>query len=113
MTSEAWIDTVRVARDMGHGLRDLLPRWARSVADAPYSLVEHISFALTVLRWRENLDEHEIPPRKIWQDGDALRAWFDRVRDDRKREMRGESPDRSQEIEDPVQNEAARGLLVG
>jgi hypothetical protein len=101
MTSEAFIETVRVARDLGHGIRDLLPPWAHSIADAPYSLVSNISFALTVLRWRENLDDH------------ALKAWFETVKSNRRREMRGEDPDRSQDIEDPVENAAARGLLVG
>jgi hypothetical protein len=113
MTSEAFIETVRVARDLGHGIRDLLPPWAHSIADAPYSLVSNISFALTVLRWRENLDDHEVPPKRIWLNGDALKAWFETVKSNRRREMRGEDPDRSQDIEDPVENAAARGLLVG
>jgi hypothetical protein len=104
---------VRVARDMGDGLKGLLPSWARSAADAPYSLIEHVSFALTVIGWRESLDSHELPPRRIWQDPEELKAWFDRVKSDRRREMRGESTDRSREIDDPVQNEAARSLLVG
>lgn len=113
MTSDAFIEAVRVARDTGSGLAGLLPKWARSVVDAPYSLIEHISFALTVLKWRENLDEGEMPPRRIWFEADALREWFDGVEADRRRKMRGEGGDRSQEIEDPVQNEAARGLLIG
>lgn len=113
MMSEAFIDAVRVARDTADGLKGLLPSWAQSVVDAPYSLVEHVAFALTVLGWRENLDTHELPPRRIWRDTDELKAWFERVKSDRRREMRGETTDRSREIEDPVQNEAARSLLVG
>jgi hypothetical protein len=113
MMSEAFISVVQVARDTGEGLRDLLPSWARSVADAPYTLIEHISFALTVLRWRENLDEKEMPPRRIWRNPEALSEWFEAVRADRKRNIERGSSDRSQEIEDPVENEAAKGLLVG
>jgi hypothetical protein len=113
MMSEAFIQIVQTARDMGEGMASLLPSWARSISDAPYLLIDHISFALTVTRWRETLDDHEIPPRRIWRDSDALKEWFEHVRADRKREMQGGSSDRSQEIEDPVQNEAARSLLVG
>lgn len=113
MTSEAFISVVQVARDTGAGLAGLLPSWARSVADAPYSLVEHIAFALTVIRWRENLDENEMPPRRIWRNPEALTEWFEAVRANRKRDMERGGSDRSQEIEDPVQNDAAKGLLVG
>lgn len=113
MMSEAFIEIVSVARDMGAGLAGLLPSWAHSIADAPYSLIDHVAFALTVIRWRENLDDKEMPPRRIWRNPEALTEWFERVKDDRKREMQGGSSDRSQEIEDPVENDAARSLLVG
>lgn len=112
MMSEAFIEIVQVARDCGQGLASLLPSWCHSIADAPYTLIDNIAFALTVLRWRENLEEHEMPPRRTWRNPEQLKDWFAAVKRNRKREMEGDSSDGSR-IEDPVQNEAARSLLVG
>lgn len=53
----------------------------------------------------EELPEDEQPPRRIWRDADKLSAHFDAVR-----AKRG---DVSGDIDDPVQNQAARDLIVG
>lgn len=63
----------------------------------------------------DELPKDERPPKRIWLDGDSLREWFADV--ERKREAKwsgGSSKggwDKS--IEDPVENEAAKGLIVG
>lgn len=59
-----------------------------------------------VVGWDELTDE-ERPPKHIWTDGSKLRAWFDDIKDKRRRD------DRSAEIEDPVQNELAEDLRRG
>lgn len=46
---------------------------------APHSFVGAIRSAMVFLSWQENLPREEIPPRKIWLDGEALEAWFERV----------------------------------
>lgn len=64
--------------------------------------------ALVFLSWDE-LPNDERPPRTIWRNGDKLKEWFDDVKEKREREM---DPKRNN-IEDPVDNEAAKGLIVG
>lgn len=61
--------------------------------------------ALVYLSFDE-LPKDERPPKRIWTDGEALKAWFDRVEQDRERKAQGK------EIEDPVDNAAAAGLIV-
>lgn len=109
MTDEAWIGTVRLARDLGN-VATLLPRHVRSLHDLPYRLFEAIQMALMVCGWQDNLDEKEQPPKAIWLNSKKLREWMQNVRLNRKREMEGKG---SADIEDPVDNEAARGLIVG
>lgn len=55
--------------------------------------------------WDE-LEEDERPPKHIWTDGRKMHQWFRDVRSQRKSEG-------SDDIEDPVENEAAKGLIVG
>jgi hypothetical protein len=57
----------------------------------------------------DELEEDEQPPRRIWLDHERLSAWFKAVRKRRKEKYGG----KASEIDDPVQNEAARSLLVG
>jgi hypothetical protein len=44
----------------------------------------------------------------MWRDGPALKEWFDAVKAKRERDM----DPRNTDIEDPVDNEAARSLVV-
>ena len=67
---------------------------------------------LQFISWMENLDEDELPPRSIWFNERELRHHFDRVTKARK-EKYGNKDETAGEIEDPVQNEAARSLIVG
>lgn len=54
----------------------------------------------------EELPKDERPPKNIWLDGKKLEEWFKAVDDKRKREMEGKG------IDDPVENDAAKSLLV-
>lgn len=60
----------------------------------------------------DELDRDERPPRRIWLDAERLGEWFKEVERKRKAKYGGKGgEDRS--IEDPVDNEAARSLIVG
>lgn len=109
MTDEAWIGTVRIARDLGN-VATLLPPFVRTLHDLPYRLFEAIQMALMVCGWQDNLEEKEQPPKSIWLNARKLRDHMENVRRNRKREMEGKG---SHDIEDPVDNEAARDLIVG
>lgn len=107
MRDEAWVDTVRLARDFGT-VSELFPRWCTDLRDLPYPLFEAITSACVVLSWDELL-EHERPPERMWDSGDQLKEWFEQVKRNREAEAKGEK----RAIEDPVENDAAKGLLVG
>jgi hypothetical protein len=97
---------VRIARDFGT-VDELLPDGIDDVRDTPHVLFEAIRTALVFLSFDE-LPRNERPPKRIWLDGDALSEWFKQVERDRERSVRGDK-----HIEDPVENEAARSLIVG
>ena len=106
-----WLDTLRIAKEHGT-LHDLLPPGVQGLLDCPHPLFDAIRFGHIFLSFDE-LPEDERPPKRIWLDGDALREWFAEVK--RKRDAKyGADPggwDKS--IEDPVDNAAAQGLIVG
>jgi hypothetical protein len=78
------------------------------VRDCPHTLFTAIRVALMVISFDE-LPEDERPARRIWLDNDRLEAWFKEVKRRRDEKYGG----KSREIEDPVQNDAARALIVG
>lgn len=110
MTDEAWIDTVRLARDMGT-VSQLLPDWVSDVMDAPWVLFDAIRHALIFLSFEE-LPQEDQPPRRIWLDGERLRSWFQQVKRRRDERMRG-SGDSSYETGEMEENDAARQLVAG
>lgn len=55
-----------------------------------------------MLSWWENHTKEEIPPEHIWEDNEALKEWWDRIR-----EKRG-LPAGDEESEEMVENELAR-----
>lgn len=98
---------MRIARDFGT-VSELLPEGVADVRDMPHTLFDNVRLALHFLSWEE-LPPEDQPPRRIWLDDELLTAWFEEVKRRREDERKGESRD----IDDPVQNEAAKGLLVG
>jgi len=103
------VDTVRIARDFGT-VAELLPDGITDVRDLPHTIFAAIRAALIFLTFEE-LPEDERPPKRLWNDGDQLKAWFDEVK--RRRDERYGGRSSPGEIEDPVQNDAAKSLLVG
>lgn len=96
---------MRIARDFG-SVSELLPDGIADLRDCPYVLFDAIRHATVVLSWQENLPDKERPPKRIWQDGEALKEWFARLDKEREREREGKK------IDDPVDNPAAAGLIV-
>lgn len=103
------MDTVRVARDFGT-VSELLPDGFDDLRDLPHVFFEALRTAVLILSFDE-LPREERPPRRIWLDGEGLAAWFKDV--ERKRDEKYSGSDRPGRIEDPVENQAARSLIVG
>lgn len=85
-----------------------MPAGITGLRDLPYTVFDAIHRA-TMFLGLEEMDDDERPPREIWHRGDKLRAWMDDVRARRARTATGADRD----IEDPVDNDAAKGLVVG
>jgi hypothetical protein len=109
VTDDVWLDTVRIARDLGT-VQDLLPEGITNLADCPYNIHDAITKALLFLSFSEELEEKERPPKRIWLDPPRLKKWFEEVK--LKREEKW-GVDGKKEIEDPVENPAAKHLIVG
>jgi hypothetical protein len=103
------VDTVRIARDFGT-VAELLPAGIDDARDIPHVLFRAIRNALVFLSFDE-LPDDERPPQRIWNDDDALKAWFDEVKRRRDEKYGGEKAGPGP-IEDPVENAAAKSLLV-
>ena len=105
MSDEAWIDTVRLARDMGD-VSQLLPAGIATVRDIPKHLLDAIRSAMFYLSF-ENLEDEDRPPHEIWNSNVKLRGWFKEIKERHERKARG-----VEDIDDPVQNSAADMLIV-
>jgi hypothetical protein len=99
---------VRLARDFGT-VSELYPEGVDDLTDLPHGLFELVRHAMVVLSFDE-LPEDERPAKRIWLDPKKLKDHFAWVRRKREREMKG---DRSDDVDDTVENEAAKGLIVG
>lgn len=98
-----------MARDFG-GISELYPPGITDLRDIPAIWFDAIRKALTYISWQENLEEDEVPKRAIWQEPDKLTDHFNWVKQKRKEkfDIKGGG-----EIENPVENEAAKALVVG
>jgi hypothetical protein len=85
---EAWLTTVRIARDCGD-ISSLFPVGITRLWDLPYTIMHAIRLALVYLSW-EQLPKEEQPPKKIWLDNDRLESWFAEVTRNRESKARGE-----------------------
>lgn len=81
------------------------------MADLPYTVHDAISKGIMFTGFDE-LPSEEQPPKSIWLDQDRLQEWFDAVRKRRDEKYGTDSAEKGQ-IEDPVDNAAAKGLIVG
>lgn len=107
---DAFVDTVRIARDFGT-VSELLPDGFSDLRDVPHAFFEALRTAVLVISFDE-LPKDERPPKRMWLDGEKLTAWFKLI-EKRRDEKYGGGAKGPGPIEDPVDNEAARSLLVG
>jgi len=82
----------------------------QNVKDLPWRWFEAIRLAMYFIGFDE-LPDDERPPRRIWLDSEQLQSWFTQVKADRDRKYGTDS--KTGAIEDPKENAAARGLVVG
>lgn len=94
---------------MAGDISSLFPPGITHMADLPATLHDAISKGLAFVGFDE-LPSDERPPRKIWLDSERMEEWFDAV-EKRRKEKYGD--DKDKDIEDPVENAAAQGLIVG
>lgn len=85
----------------------LFPPGITDLRELPAYAFDAITYTMTFLSFRE-LPRDEQPDRSIWLDSKALKEHFDAVE---RRRKEGMSPETT--IEEPVSNEAAKGLIVG
>lgn len=108
LTDDAWLDTVRIARDFGT-VSELYPPGITDLRELPSHWFDAIRQAIVFLGFEE-LEKEERPPKSIWLDKDKLSAHFGRVEELRKEKY---DVDGGGEIEEPVENDAARALIAG
>lgn len=89
----------------------LFPEGINTLADLPHTIHDAIVVGLQFLRFQE-MDPEEAPPRSIWLDQDKLTAHFKAVEKRREEKYGTDKDGNSKEIEDPVQNDAARLLMA-
>lgn len=89
----------------------LFPEGVHTLADLPAQLHEAIVVGLQFLRFQE-MDPDESPPRSIWLDQKKLESHFAMVQKKREEKYSYDKDGKSKEIEDPVENDAARLLLA-
>jgi hypothetical protein len=70
----------------------VLPAGIDHIVDAPHTLHEAIVMGLRWLRFEE-LPHDEIPPKRIWLDGDRMRDWWAKVERAREDKYKGGSGD--------------------
>jgi hypothetical protein len=99
---------VRIARDFGT-IRELFPPGVTDMRELPHPWFDAIRRALHFLSFEE-LEPDERPPKSIWLDADRLAEHFQWVEQRRKDKWGG---DGTQTIEDPVENPAAKAMVVG
>jgi hypothetical protein len=105
MVDEAWLGTVRLARDIGD-ISSLFPPGVTSVTDLPFTLYEAMRAALYFLSFETVPDPEDRPPKHIWLDGDRLTQWWNEVADRRQQRAKGDVA-----FGDMPQNEALKDMF--
>lgn len=88
----------------------LFPPGVEDIRELPAPYFEAIRTTFIYLGFEE-MPEEDRPPQRIWQDAEALKEHFEQVKLRRKQ---GTDPNSKIEgpIEEPVQNEAAKNLII-
>ncbi len=78
-----------MVRDLGDW-REAWPDGIETASDLPWTFIDAWSFASRIMSWYENLDDDEMPPRRIWQDQRMLAKHFEQLKAKRKAKYGGE-----------------------
>lgn len=105
MTDEAWLDTVRIARDCGD-ISSLFPPGVKRLWDLPWTLHQAVRMALLFLSFEELPDE-ERPPKHIWLDTEKMKEHAAWVKRKRKAAAKGE------DMSDMPQNDLMKEMFPG
>lgn len=89
----------------------LMPDGVESLHDMPHNIMDAITLALFFLSFSE-LPSDEQPPRSIWLDSDELNKWWKAVKRKRRREAGLDDDDIDQDIDGPVERNAAVKDLI-
>lgn len=100
---EAWLDTVRIARDCGD-ISSLFPPGITRLCDLPHTLHRAIRMALYFLSFENIIEEQDKPPKHLWLDGEKMEEWWRAVRE------RGRG---DKEVSEMPQNEALKEMFPG
>jgi hypothetical protein len=101
---EAWLDTVRIARDCGN-ISSLFPPGIARIWDLPHTIHRAIRMALYFISFENIVDKQDKPPKHIWLDGERMDAWWAAV------EQRQGGIDR--DVAQMPQNEALKEMFPG
>jgi hypothetical protein len=82
----------KAAQNNGSGAM-LFPSGIDSVMDAPADLMLAIEHCNSVLSWRENLANDEIPPRWMWPFVEDINEWFEVIQMNRDEKSGKDQPD--------------------
>lgn len=100
---EAWLDTVRMARDCGD-ISSLFPPGITHLWQLPYTIHVAIKSALYFLSFENLMHQEDRPPKHIWLDGEKMEQWWKAVT------ARREQP---HEVAEMPQNEALADIFPG
>lgn len=104
---EAWLNTVRIARDLGD-ISSLFPKGITRLVDLPHTIHSAIRTALFYLGF-EKLPKDEQPPRRIWLNAEAMEEWWRGVEQRRDEKFNPNKVDTS----GMAQNALLKDLIVG
>lgn len=104
---EAWLNTVRLARDLGD-ISSLFPKGITRLVDLPHTLHAAIRMAMFFVSF-EKLPRDEQPPRQIWLDKRKMDEWWKAVEQRREEKYNPNKVDTS----DMPENAMLKELIVG
>ena len=102
---EAWLDTVRIARDCGD-ISSLFPEGVTRLWDLPHTIHRAIRMALYFISFENIMHKEDKPPKHIWLDSERMEAWWAAVDERRENAM-------SREVSQMPQNDALKEMFPG
>lgn len=111
MVDEAWLNTVRIARDCGN-ISSLFPDGIARLWDLPHTLHTAVRMALYFLKFEEIPHDEDRPPKKYWLDADRMKQWWTEVRQAQEERAKGGTATRDMP-QNAVLKEIFPGMKIG